>query len=306
MAYKISLHHTKEIIRRSVEIDGYKPVKTEYGEWLPIISVVSLAFPAEVDKLFDSPGAYVLVGPIADPDGRFPLYVGKSTTGGLGSRLKSHAGKIYSQAVVLHGIRQNKAKNITTEDQSSNLEYFFHAELDSSANKGLFLEYGKRPKPRPCMPMEQKAYEEFAKIAVEIVRLLLGTSIKEPISESISSKVIMEYEKRWKPSSLKPENDLARLIKAGGLKVGEKLETTSPSYLAEAIVGLENDRKGYIQVLRRVNNDGNLIKDKGKKKLYTPSGAGKYVSGYNTPGWTFWRLASDSKTTLDMLRKKYL
>lgn len=305
MSFDVSLHSTKDRTVRSVEIGGYEPIKTESGKWEPVFSVVSLA--SKEGKISSTPGAYVLVGPIADENGIFPAYVGQSTSGGVGDRLRSHVGKIFSQAVVLHTIKENGKQKEITEGQALRLEYFIYEELSFSKYRGLELANTNSPTPLTTFPKETKAFEQFAKISVDIIKLLLGVNVNEPISESICRKVIKEYCKRLKCNGVDdPINDIAKLIKAGGLNVGEKLETTSPSYPGEAIVGLENDGKGYIQVLRCLDENRNIIKDKKKKKFYSPSGAGKYVTGYPTPGWIFWRLASDGKTTLDILRKKYL
>lgn len=326
MAHKVSLHSTNHNTVRSIEIDGSGTVSVKGIEWTPQFSVVSLMSPA-VEKTYSVPGAYILVAPIADKDGRFPIYVGKSTTGGLGKRLKNHVDRVYSQAVVLPSIVVRGKENRITQDQASALEYFFHEEFNAQRNKGINLANESGISVGPLHPSEMDAYRQFAKIASEIVKLLLGVGLDKPVSDAKSRNIVEEYIKRWGadagivPSgkddgdSTGQENNrdditLANLIEGGLIKVGTRLVAKSGKHLREAKI---YDRSGKIQLLR-YGMDGNWVQDLSYSApiICDSLNQAKNLKGTKDEmvvkfgAWTFWVLESDPTTSMEDLRNQFV
>lgn len=338
MAYKILLHPTDDRTVRSVQFEGFQPPKVEGAKWIPHFSVVSLFSPTKVEKLFNSPGTYILVGPVADAYGRFPIYVGKSREGGLGKRLRNHMnrGKIHSQAVILHSIEKGGKERNLSQDRASDLEYFIYNKFKEMDGMSINLENTGPIKVRDLQPEVVAAYWKFAEMSIEIVKMLLGVGLDEPVSVARSEKIIKEYKKIWKPKKPRPtvvkrpghtggkgkdghtppSPTLSDIIKEDDIPevtVGTKLVSRGEMHLRVAVI---HDEEGRIRILKYGKNTKNeswAIDLIGKPPLiYETLNKAKNLVGtehevkLNYSALQFWVLASDHTMSLKKIEEKYI
>lgn len=278
------------------------------NKFYPRLSVVHRSL---LEKWDADVGAYVLMSPTPDGEGRYGVYVGESTRGGVSERIKTHdrnppAGmEKWAFAVVVHGQQKGDKSGNLTYEQAQGLEHFLYkASKSSSANC-----MNKKP------PSEVKLYEaerdmlkSFISYVFEVIKILgcdINRTLKKP------NRILEKPEKNSSSYLTFHSTDLADLIKTGLIKVGTKLVSISKSYPCKAEIV---DVEGNIQVLRCGKEDnGDWIMDVSSDTNYkcdSPSGAARAALDLHgnkraTNGWDFWRLEEDPKTSLKHLRDQH-
>ena len=252
-------------------------------------------------------GTYILIQPVLTPKKKNRLYFGKSDKGGLSGRLSTHNRKHPHQkttnwvlAVLIHGHidQKKKSEKKLSSDEVDELEF----------QLGAILRY------QGTVFANVQRVSMVEKISNEQLERL--ESYKEPIIQLLKTlgHIQQKQQKKTKKKARKPSNmpseeglrgneELAKLIKQGKLKVGQKLVSTSPSYPAEAKIVDDNGRIQVISVNFKKINPPNV------KEFKSLSQAGLYVKKIidpkqvNSPnGWDFW--GYEEKISIGAIRKK--
>ena len=116
---------------------------------------------------------------------------------------------------------------------------------------------------------------------VEIERIIMGLW---PVP--IGHKIVVGGVRAAK---LKREVWISHILEAGYIKVGQILYPKQGKHAGRNAVVLEN---GLIEIEGKTFN--------------TPSGAGKFVTGKSTGGWSFWLINPDSQLKLRDVRQQYI
>jgi len=260
--------------QRSGGVVNIEIADRDEGKIYPQMSVVHRLFLGSWEA---EEGAYVLVDPVPTAESEFNMYVGESTRGGVGGRIKTHVSdppagmQKWLFAVALHGEQQSTGINEIEYKQVQALECYLFEKLEDS--KSVKLRNSQKPTEPKLIRAEIKKLESFADYVVNV----LG---------------VLGYE-------------------TGAIEVGTKLVSVSPRYPCEAKIV---DGQGNVQVLRygkdAYGNWEHELSNDPAHRYQTLSGATKpmvTLGGANndTNGWTFWHLASYPKISMNDIRDQY-
>ena len=315
---------TEFVIRPSSEA-GVVDVEIE-GDWggevRPKLAVVHRA---EASNLPDDwgPGAYVLVDPLPNAEGKRSVYIGEATKAGVSSRIPNHLSRSanlesWMLAVVIHGQEGGEVKPKLTYEEAQALE----RELIQEFKKHPHVEVMNRVTPSEPDLTKTKwgKIDSFVKSVVDLLKLM-GLDVRkkpkrwapqpqaiaqaktqddrkpDPPTETISQVPSQATESSSEGKRKKkhyPEK-LHHLVEAGYLRLGDKLVPSS-----------EWNYKG------KYFGEGTLIEEDGKIKIEVngvvypaPSPAAQAISGNTSePGWHFLEQASTGKA-LSRIREEY-
>lgn len=294
------------------------------GEVRPKLAVVHRA---EASSFPDGwgPGAYVLVDPLPNADGKRSVYIGEATRAGVSNRVLNHLSRSDSLdswmlAVVIHGQEGGEVKPRLTYEEAQALE----SELIQEFKKHPHIEVMNRATPSEphLTKAEWNKIGSFVKPVVDLLKLM-GLDVRKkpkswipqpqaiaqtntqddrkpdlpPPTEAISQVPSQTTESSSEGKRKKkhyPEK-LHHLVEAGYLRLGDKLVPSS-----------EWGYKG------RYFGEGTLIEEDGKIKIEVngvahpaPSPAAQAISGRGAEtGWEFLEQASTGKA-LFRIREEY-
>lgn len=317
---------TEFVIRPSSEA-GVVDVEIE-GDWggevRPKLAVVHRA---EASSFPDDwgPGAYVLVDPLPNADGKRSVYIGEATKAGVSSRVLNHLSKSSSLerwmlAAVIHGQEGEGVKPRLTYEEAQALESELMQELEKHSN----IEVMNRVTPSEphLTKAEWNKIGSFVKPVVDLLKLM-GLDVRKkpkiwaPQPEAIAQTKMQDDRKPDIPPPIEAINrvpsqttesssegkrkkkyypeKLHHLVEAGYLRLGDKLVPSS-----------EWGYKG------KYSGEGTLIEEDSKIKIRVngvaypaPSPAAQAISGNKSePGWDFLEQASTGKT-LFRIREEY-
>ena len=290
------------------------------GEVRPKLAVVHRA---EASNLPDDwgPGAYVLVDPLPNADGKRSVYIGEATKAGVSSRIPNHLSRSanlesWMLAVVIHGQEGEKVKHRLTYEEAQALE----SELMQELEKHSLIEVMNKVTPSEPHLTKTKwgKIDSFVKSVVDLLKLM-GLDVRKkpkrwaPQPQAIAQTKTQDDRKPDPPAATisqvpsqateqssegkkkhYPEK-LQHLVEAGYLRLGDKLVPSS-----------EWNYKG------KYFGEGTLIEEDGKIKIEVngeaypaPSPAAQAISGNKSePGWHFLEQASTGKA-LSRIREEY-
>ena len=292
------------------------------GEVRPKLAVVHRA---EASSFPDDwgPGAYVLVDPLPNANGKRSVYIGEATKAGVSSRVPSHLSKSanlesWMLAVVIHGQKGEGVKHRLTYEEAQALE----TELIQEFKKHSHVEVMNKitPSEPDLTKTKWNKIESFVKPVVDLLKLMGLDVRKRPKSwapqpqaiaqakttddrkpdaptktiSKVPSQTTEQSSEEKQKKKYYPEK-LHHLVEAGYLRLGDKLVPSS-----------EWGYKG------RYFGEGTLIEEDGKIKIRVngvaypaPSPAAQAISGNKAePGWHFLEQASTGKA-LFRIREEY-
>lgn len=269
------------------------------------------------------PGAYVLVDPLPNADGKRSVYIGEATKAGVSSRVLDHLSKSPSLdswmlAVVIHGQEGQGVKHRLTYEEAQALE----GELMQEFKKPPHIEVMNKVEPSEphLTKAEWNKIGSFVKPVVDLLKLM-GVDLRkkpkswapqpqtiaqtktqdarkpDPPAETISQapSQTTESSSEGKPKKKYYPEKLHHLVEDGYLRLGDKLVPSS-----------EYGYKG------RYFGEGTLIEEDGKVKIrvngvayLAPSPAAQAISGNKAEsGLEFLEQASTGKS-LFKIREEY-
>ena len=315
---------TEFVIRPSSEA-GVVDVEIEGDGAAEVRPKLAVVHRAEATSFPDDwgPGAYVLVDPLPNADGKRSVYIGEATKAGVSSRIPNHLSRSanlesWMLAVVIHGQEGDGVKHRFTYEEAQALE----SELIQEFRKHSHVEVMNMitPSEPHLTKAEWNKIGSFVKPVVDLLKLM-GLDVRkkprrwapqpqaiaqaktqddrkpDPPTETISQVPSQATESSSEGKRKKkhyPEK-LHHLVEAGYLRLGDKLVPSS-----------EWNYKG------KYFGEGTLIEEDGKIKIEVngvvypaPSPAAQAISGNTSePGWHFLEQASTGKA-LSRIREEY-